>query len=188
MTSKPLKSKKCKAASCGKEFMPFRPLQKVCSPLCAAEIVRIARMKQERKETRANLQELKPLKKWLDEAQAAINRWVREVRDEGQPCISCGRHANSYDAGHFRSRGAASHLRFNEDNIHRQCSRPCNHDLSGNILNFRKGLINKIGVERVEALENDNSSKRWTIEEAKAIKDKYNKLYNDHMKKRKDAA
>lgn len=182
-----IKPKRC--AICHGEFTPFNSLAKVCSVKCSIEYANKKRIAKERTESMQERRKLmerkeaaKPLKKWLDEAQDAINRWVREVRDEGLPCISCGRHAQSYDAGHLRTRKAASHLRFTEDNIWRQCSRPCNHDLSGNLLLFRKALVEKIGIERVEALENDNTVKRWTIEEAKEIKRKYNKLYNEWRK------
>ncbi|MDD5688467.1 MAG: recombination protein NinG [Elusimicrobia bacterium] len=33
-----------------------------------------------------------------------------------------------------------------------------------------------MGIERVEALENNNVSKRWTVEELKQIEEKYKKM------------
>ena len=179
---KPIKLKRCKV--CREQFAPFNSIQPTCGKYecqvtyatAHAKQSALRRARQDRKETRAAKEAIKPLKKWLDEAQAAVNKWVREVRDRDLPCISCGRHANRYDAGHYRSRGAASHLRFNLDNIAKQCSRPCNHDLSGNIIGFRKGLVEKIGLERVEAIENDNTPHRWTIDEAKAIKLEFTRL------------
>jgi len=39
--------------------------------------------------------------------------------------------------------------------------------LAGNIAKYRPALIAKIGLERVEKLENDNTPHKWTIEEAK---------------------
>ena len=112
-------------------------------------------------------------------AQAAFNAYIR-ARDDGLPCISCGSiTASRWDAGHFRSVGAAPHLRFNEDNVHRQCSRPCNKDKSGDQLRYRAGLIARIGRERVEALENDNGIVRFTKEDAVAIRLKYQAMKKD---------
>jgi hypothetical protein len=45
--------------------------------------------------------------------------------------------------------------------------------LHGNQLEYRRGLVARIGVERVEALERDNSVKKYTISEAQAIRAEY---------------
>ena len=122
---------------------------------------------------RDSLAKLKTKREWLAEAQKAFNAYIR-ARDEGRPCISCGAmHAAQWDAGHYRSTAAAPQLRFNEDNVHRQCSRPCNKDKSGNLIEYRKGLVARIGLDRVEALENDNAVRRYSIDEIKAIKASY---------------
>ena len=76
--------------------------------------------------------------------------WIRK-RDEGQPCISCGA-PNPSDAGHFHPAGKVSALEFNEDNCHAQC-RSCNYYKSADLHNYRKHLIRKIGLERVEKLD-----------------------------------
>jgi gamma-glutamylcyclotransferase (GGCT)/AIG2-like uncharacterized protein YtfP len=76
--------------------------------------------------------------------------WIRK-RDEGQPCISCGSY-NVHDAGHYYSAGHHPALEFDEDNVHGQCRR-CNSFLSGNLIEYRKGLINRIGGDRVEMLD-----------------------------------
>jgi len=85
-------------------------------------------------------------------AQSAFNAYIR-ARDSKEPCISCQKHhTGQYHAGHFKTTGARSELRFNEDNCHKQCA-PCNNHLSGNIEHYRPNLIKKIGRERVEALD-----------------------------------
>ncbi|WP_139535318.1 recombination protein NinG, partial [Escherichia coli] len=100
------------------------------------------------------------------------------------PCISCGTFETvQWEAGHFRSRGAASHLRYNEDNIHKQCHR-CNDELSSNAIPYRAALIEKIGVERVEALENNNTPHRYTIEELEGIRRHYSALRRALIKQR----
>jgi len=76
--------------------------------------------------------------------------WIRK-RDEGEGCISCGAW-NPSDAGHYYSAGHYPVLEFNEDNVHRQCKQ-CNWHKGSNAIEYRKGLIKKIGTERVERLD-----------------------------------
>jgi len=141
-----------------------------------------AEKKKKNKQLKQDREKLKRLTQWLNDAQVVCNKYIRE-RDKKEPCISCGRHHNGqYDAGHYRSRGAASHLRFNEDNIHKQCQH-CNNYKSGNATEYRINLIKKIGIQRVEALENNNKAHKFTIEEAKEIK----QYFKDKLKKLKEA-
>lgn len=79
-----------------------------------------------------------------------FNSWVRN-RDKGLGCISCGS-LNQIQAGHFYSAGKHDSMRFEEDNVNSQCKH-CNYFMSGNLLNYRKNLIKKIGSERVERLD-----------------------------------
>lgn len=165
-----MKQKKC--AHCKTVFMPFRPLQKVCSPMCAASIVKVSREKQDRKDYREAKQKAKKRSEWLADAQKVFNQFIR-LRDENNPCISCGRwHTGQWHAGHYRSVGSSPHLRFNEHNAHRQCQ-PCNHFLSGNIVNYRRGLIDKIGKQAVEQLEANQDIKKYTIDDIKQIIQEY---------------
>lgn len=83
-------------------------------------------------------------------ASKKFRAWVRK-RDEGQPCISCGSY-NVSDAGHYYSAGNFPAIEMEPDNCHLQC-RKCNYFLSGNLLEYRKGLIERIGLERVEGLD-----------------------------------
>jgi hypothetical protein len=85
-----------------------------------------------------------------EKAGMKFRKWIRS-RDHDQPCISCGSW-NTSDAGHYYSAGHYPELEFNEDNVHGQC-RKCNMFLSGNLLEYRKGLIKKIGEQRVIALD-----------------------------------
>ncbi len=79
------KQKKCKA--CRNEFVPTRPMQKVCCGDCAISLGNLKKAKrertqaaQERKETKVKLEKLKSRSDWAKEAQTAFNRWVR-LRD-----------------------------------------------------------------------------------------------------------
>lgn len=133
--------------------------------------------KVERAEARKRKEALKTRNDYQKEAQQAFNAFIR-ARDRlaGHVCISSGRaldwSGNQVDAGHYRSTGAAPHLRFNEDNCHAQ-SKHDNQYLSGNAVDYRIQLLGRIGLIRVEALESDNSSPKWTAEDLKAIRDMY---------------
>lgn len=108
-------------------------------------------------------------------AQSSFNAFIRK-RDEGLDCISCGKPPNSGEyiggsgthAGHFKSCGAHSELRFNELNCHVQCFR-CNVHLSGNIKDYRPALIDKIGLDKVEWIEGPHKPKKYTCAELKEI-------------------
>jgi hypothetical protein len=174
--------KKCKV--CRSEYVPANPLQSVCSPWCALSLATAKRVKadkvaqvKDRRETKAKLESLKTRGQWMKEAQTAFNKWVR-ARDAGMACICCGRqssgavHGGDFDAGHYRSRGSAPHLRFDERNVHAQLKQ-CNRYDSGNVVGYRVGLIERIGLEAVEALESDQEPRKYTIDDLKAIKLEY---------------
>ena len=175
-----IKQKKCKV--CGVQYTPRTPLQSVCGFECAKVIghkksikdAKVAQTAQKRELIRQK-EAIKPLKYWADKAQAAINKWVVHGRDKDLPCISCGTTNQNiqYCASHYRSRKAASQLRYNEDNLHKACNHYCNMQLSGNIENYRPALIAKIGQERHDSLINNNEVKRWTKDECKAIEAEY---------------
>ena len=133
--------------------------------------------KVERAEIKKRKEALKTRSDYLKEAQRAFNAFIRERdRQAGHACISSGRaldwSGNQVDAGHYRSTGAAPHLRFHEDNAHAQ-SKHDNQWLSGNAVDYRIRLIERIGLERVEALEADQSSPKWTAEDLRQIRDTY---------------
>jgi len=139
-------------------------------------------VKQGQKIQRAQIKErkikLKTASDYIKEAQIAINAYVR-IRDYKKPCISCGavpeqKRGGTMDCGHYRSRGAASHLRFNLFNMAGQCV-TCNRYKSGNAVDYRINLIKRIGIERVEKIESDNNSRKFTIEYLQRIKTIFNK-------------
>ena len=94
----------------------------------------------------------------MRKADDAFSLYIRtrdsqEYEGRAFKCISCGRvlPIDQADAGHYVNRSHMS-LRFNEDNVNNQC-RHCNRFQEGNIQDYRKGLIKKIGESRVELLE-----------------------------------
>lgn len=127
------------------------------------------RAKKERKAHREAKERVKSLSELHKAAQRAFNAYIVE-RDRDKPCICCGANeAVQWAAGHYRTVAAAGHLRYNEDNVHKQRNRPCNSDYSGNLVGYRVGLVKRIGEARVKALENDNRTKRWTRDELRDI-------------------
>lgn len=169
---------------CKQKFTPMQSFQTWC---CVEHGVILARKKldaikktaqaKDKRETREKLDRLKTRSDWIREAQKEFNQYVR-LRDAGKPCICCGRtsagmvHGGDFDAGHYRSRGSAPHLRFDERNCHAQLKQ-CNRYDSGNVVGYRMGLIERIGLAAVEALEADQEPRRHSIEDLKAIKREY---------------
>lgn len=177
-------------------FTPARPMQKACGPKCASLMVEFRNCRtaeraarEDRRQTRAQLEALKTIPQLKKEAQREFNRFIR-ARDQsqGRACISCGCAlawggvGGLADAGHYRSTGAADHLRFDEDNCHAQCVRD-NRDLGGNAVAYRTGLIARIGIERVEALEANNTPVKWTRDQLREIRDRYRRRANELAKK-----
>jgi hypothetical protein len=177
-----VKLRKC--AVCRTLFLPRSMTHKACAPECA-EIVgkeKTAKdaakaQREEKQQTRARKESLKTRTDYMKDAQHAFNRYVR-LRDAGRPCICCGRHlqpfgvGGGFDAGHYRSVGSAPHLRFNPDNCHGQ-TKQCNRYGAGRAVDYRIGLINRIGIARVEALEADQTSPKWSDDDLMAIRDEY---------------
>jgi hypothetical protein len=154
---------------CLKPFVPWSTTQKVCSLPCAKKVPVVAR-KKERAKTKERKEAAKPRSQWLKEAQQAFNAWVR-MRDAHLPCVSCGRHhEGQWHAGHYLSTRARPELRFEPDNVQKQCQ-PCNVHLSGNLVLYRAELIRRIGLERVDWLEGPHEPAKWTIDELRAIRD-----------------
>lgn len=179
-TIKPIKAKRCR--SCKTLFQPRNSLVVVCSPVCAQQVAQVSREKAEkaakaieRKADAAQREKLKRRADWLREAQSAFNAFIR-ARDVDLPCISCGKHhQGQYHAGHYLSTGARPELRFEESNVHKQCQ-PCNTHLHGNLVLYRKALIEKVGLAGVEWLEGPHELKRYSVAELRDIKSHYQAL------------
>ena len=117
---------------------------------------------------------MKSIPQLIKEAQFSFNAFIR-FRDRNELCICCDKPlgtnelGGNFDCGHFRSRGSAGHLRFNEDNAFGQ-RKYCN---TYGALNFRAGVIKRIGLDRTLAIENNNATHKWDKAELIAIKELY---------------
>ncbi|WP_054882098.1 recombination protein NinG [Pseudomonas sp. NBRC 111128] len=180
-----IKPKKCKAPGCGKPFKPTMTTQKVCSIACAKAMAKDPKLqkvaakaitRQAREDLKERREKLKSRAEYAKEAQAAINRYVR-LRDAHLGCISCSKPASwqgQWHCSHFRSVGAAPHLRFNLWNMNKSCS-ACNNFLSGNIMAYRPALIEKIGQAKVDWLECNSDVARHDIPYLKRVKAVFSK-------------
>ena len=184
MSHRMTKSYKCKV--CHEPYVKTQPMQKVCGWVCAvieggkvtAKAKKVKATK-ERKEDKATKEANKTKPQLTKVAQEAFNAYIRQ-RDYGKPCICCdkpiawgsGATGGVCDAGHWLSVGARVNLRFNEDNCHAQLT-VCNRHGAGRAVDYRIGLIKRIGVDRVDALESDSDPHKWTHEELIDIRARY---------------
>lgn len=173
---------------CKTKFVPKESFQIWCAPDCALVTLKRKEQKKvrerkaiekvERREIKVRKQRLKSRADHLRETQAIFNQWIR-LRDAAEPCISCGRHHDGqYHAGHYRTVASSPELRFEPLNVWKQCA-PCNNHKSGDIVNYRANLVQKLGAEKVEWLEGPHEAKRYTIEDLQAMKAHYRVLIRE---------
>jgi hypothetical protein len=217
----PVAKRKCKYHGTYTETFIKTPAGVFCDSDSAIKFARAAQAKQrERQQAKAKQsqvkadkvakkahreakEQIKPKSKWLAEAQAAFNKYIR-VRDYAEPCISClkprevieheqdWKVGGCWDAGHFMTRGAKGQLRFVLFNVHKQC-KSCNAG-GGKFsakaatvdANYRINLIKKIGIDKVNFLENNNEpeSNKFNIDRLKRIKKIFNKRARFYAKLR----
>jgi hypothetical protein len=71
-------------------------------------------------------------------------------RDEGKPCITCGKRSNMMDCGHFISRECEA-TRYDEQNSNSQCAE-CNRFKSGKQYEHGLAIDKKYGGGTAEAI------------------------------------
>lgn len=191
IATKAARAKKCKVRTCRAEFVPDQPFVEWCSPDCGAALAmakiekqRQAVAKADRKDTQQKLEKFKRKADHVADCQKAFNAWVR-FRDRDRPCICCGRRAGAgsltggaWDAGHYLSRGSHPHLRFDERNVFAQL-KGCNRPGGTTAASFRAGVIARIGLAAVEALEADNEPRHYTVDQLIEMTAHYRKLLKD---------
>lgn len=169
---------------CREEFERKSMSQKTCGhEICNNEHRRqqviIKAAKAERKQIKQRLEFMKGERTLAKEAQAAFNAYIR-YRDisAGRTCICCGkpfepnRPGGSVDAGHYLSRGSHPNLAFVELNVHAQ-RKNCNRPGGTTAAAFRIGMIKRIGLDAVEALEADTVPRRYRADDYRRIRDEY---------------
>jgi hypothetical protein len=175
---------------CGKPFTPqYTSMQIACTLRCAKSYAvkeREGKEKAERAVTKARRKALETIPALIKVAQREFNAFIR-ARDADQPCICCGQPlgegdvGGAFDCGHYRSTGSASHLRFDERNAHAQ-RKVCNRWGAGRAVDYRIGLVSRIGLAAVEALETNNEPHKWTREELRQIAATYRQKRKEQEK------
>ena len=110
-------------------------------------------------------------------AQKIFNAYIRrrDSRDGYFTCISCleTKTVDQMDAGHFAPVKGGSALRFDEYNVNGECKK-CNGFDEFHLIGYRRGIIEKYGIEILIYLENNaRNIKKWTRTELNDIIDKY---------------
>jgi hypothetical protein len=164
---------------CSEPFKLFNSLQPCCPK------IECIKKHNSKKEVNKRVKEMKKDVQSLNDcraiARAAFQTWIR-LRDQFKGCVSCGKRDGKFDGGHYLSAERYTGLIFDEDNCHKQCSRPCNKDLGGNTHEYRKGLILRIGLQRVEELEaraDLSRTYKFTKQELLDIATEYKKRIKD---------
>lgn len=174
---KSIKPKKCKF--CERLFTPIRPLQQICSYECSMLYAKELNEKKEKKEWQKRKAKMKSdlmtKSDYIKILQQLVNRYVRQ-RD-GNFCISCQKTINGkVDCGHFFSVGNYPSVRFDLRNLNSQCIR-CNQFNGGSLHEYRKHLIEKIGLKEFEDLEQKaHQNRQFDILEIKEMIKEYKQI------------
>lgn len=182
---KPPKPPKCAYKKCRKEFEKKASNHVMCSYECALADIRDKKEKQAEKEwkvrKKVGKEKLKSVTDYRNEARKIFQRWIR-IRDLGQKCISCDvllTDIREFDAGHYYPANNYPTLLFDPMNVHGQCKNSCNNHKSGNLIEYRKGLLARYGGEVLRYLDDkadDKSQRTLTKEYYIEITEKYKKL------------
>jgi len=176
-----LKMPRCK--NCKNKFEVVRFNQKFClEPECVRVWVESEKAKQWKEKKQKMQQDLETIQDYVKMTQIIFNKFIR-LRDKGQVCISCQKPPLKRNCGHFFNANNHWNVRFDERNCHLQCEH-CNTYLSGNLIEYQRNLIHKIGIESYHELEAEaRKTRKFTKDELKEIiieyKQKVKKLENE---------
>ena len=168
----------------------FVGLKCYCGPECGAVLGLELHTKKSTERLKADKRELKIRKDkinetvphWIKKVQLEFNKFIR-IRDKDEPCISCSTvkykdnliTGSRWDCGHYRSVGSCPTLRFDPMNAHKQCV-SCNRNKSGNIVEYRLGLIRRIGQDNVDWIEGPHEPKHYRVEDLKLLHTHFKRL------------
>ena len=168
-----MKIRKCKY--CKELFEPVAFLQKNCfDPNCVTEWINETKQKEWKKKKAKLKLDLMTKSDYIKILQQLVNKFVR-LRD-GSFCISCDKAIQGkIDAGHLFSCGNYPSVRFDLRNISSQCI-TCNQFNGGNVHEYRKNLIKKIGISEFENLERKaHENRQYSIPELKDMIQEFKK-------------
>ncbi len=115
---------------------------------------------------------LRKRSEWLSLLQDLVNQWVVHVRDKGKSCCTCGAPwgVRQMHAGHYRSVGACSELRFELTNIHVQCVQ-CNSHNSGMRVEYQDFIVETYGQDHLDWLDGEHKLLKELLPDNKSIKE-----------------
>jgi len=160
-----MRQRTCKV--CKNKFTPTRELQPTCSNIdCqiayANKHLKKSELKKKREANKAKIAFNHNDKTWLKaEAQKLINKYarLRDERDRGYICCTCGHTTGQMDGGHFLPTSGYSAIRYNTNQIHLQCKK-CNRFNGGMPKEYRVFMIKKYGIKYVKNLESTKNQLR----------------------------
>jgi hypothetical protein len=158
-----LRPKRCR--HCKGQFMPARPLQVACSPVCGLAIARSKREKDERAQDRVKREKQKNISQLEEECRRIVQKIAR-IRDRHLGCISCDKPATwdgQWHGSHYRAHGGCSSLQFHLWNINKACW-ICNKLYSGRVDGQKPGIVGRYGQARLAWLDAQPKSKRFDRE------------------------
>ena len=142
--------------------------------MCVDAWVQEAKVKNWKKTKKKMQEDLETIQDLVKATQIVFNKYIR-LRDKDELCISCKQKPKKSNAGHYYNANNHWNVRFDENNVHLQCEH-CNTFLSGNLIEYRSNLINKIGLEQLTLLEAEaKKTRKFTIDELKEIIETYKK-------------
>lgn len=152
--------KRCK--NCGSEFKPrYKTTEKFCwntecktqEALLNLEKIKNRQKAKQSRDLRQRKKDLETIQQMAQRVQKVVNQFVR-LRDAGKKCISCHKILKGkFDAGHYYNANNHWNVRFNAHlNIFGQCV-TCNRHRHGNLIEMRKGLIERIGENTLDHLD-----------------------------------
>lgn len=165
-----MKLPKCKI--CKNEFVKTRPLQPTCTRYeCMVDYANqhLSKSVKEKKkqDTKAKKEFNQNDKVYLKElAQRLVNKYarMRDEKERGYVCCTCGHRGGQMDGGHFLPTSGYSAIRYNTNQIHQQCKN-CNRFNGGKPKEYRVFMIDKYGLDYVEKLESiKNTTRSYSTE------------------------
>lgn len=177
---------RCK--NCKKVFKPrFSTFERFCWDVQCKTIEAMKKVqerkdmeaKKQRKDLRQRKLNLETITQKVLRVQKVVNLYIRK-RDAGKPCISCGKKlGGKFDAGHYYNANNHWSIRFDTANIHGQCVK-CNRDLHGNLIEYRKRLIQRIGQSELDRLDRVcHNIRKFTKDELETIMTDFKKMIKE---------
>lgn len=171
-----MKKSRRKCKHCGEWYEPKFTTTEPCHKYeCREKQFAALIPKINRKDKQVAKEKLKTLSDYEKEAKKEFQKYVR-LRDKDLPCAACGNiKAKEWHGSHLHSANIFSGTIFDERNVHKCCDY-CNVYLHGNLLEFRKGLINRYGEDFVNQLDEDANrlrSYKYTKLELIEIRERY---------------